>query len=185
MTCSRNKRPTTRRHSVDFVFACGTARRDRTCLLLLVTEAQSLDCQRRGRSRWIACESNAVQAPYQRAQGDQPSRSFRATWRAERESNPHLPFCRRASSPRARLISIVGADKGNRTPLIGLEDRFPTTGYPRCPLGGWWSRPELHRQPLRCHRSALLAELRPHSVNRWNDRELHPDHCRARAVFSC
>ncbi len=57
-----------------------TARRDRTCLILLVMQAQSLDCQRRVkllrrpkvRIQWITCESNAVQAPYQRAQGNQP-----------------------------------------------------------------------------------------------------------------
>lgn len=46
------------------------ARRDRTCLGLLVEQVSSLDGQRR--SSWITRESNTVRAPYQRAQGNQP-----------------------------------------------------------------------------------------------------------------
>ena len=61
------------------------ARRDRTCLVLLVEQVLSLDGQRRvsfvcvgdarthvARRPWITRESNTVRAPYQRAQGDQP-----------------------------------------------------------------------------------------------------------------
>ena len=56
---------------------------------------------------WITCESNAVRAPHQRAQGDQPvvirPRTKGLPRRAERESNPHAPCCRRRSSPENRL----------------------------------------------------------------------------------
>ena len=50
--------------------------------------------------QWITCESNAVRAPYQRVQGDQP---VVIRWRAERELNPRAPCCRRRSSPENRL----------------------------------------------------------------------------------
>lgn len=79
MSCvSRHVPPARCFFEIDGLSPIGTARRDRTCLLLLVMQAQSLDCQRRSfarermPSRWITCESNAVRAPYQRVQGDQP-----------------------------------------------------------------------------------------------------------------
>lgn len=124
---------------------CSTARRDRTCLLLLVTEAQSLDCQRRVRlvgmmvrhpparcaygassrfARRVArsvvdvrpspvraflgsprfvdhlrierSASSVSESPGSPTRRDPSSSSSRA----ERESNPRLPFCRRRSSPR-------------------------------------------------------------------------------------
>lgn len=105
------------------------------------------------RASWITCESNAVRAPYQRVQGDQPVVIRRLClvndWRAERELNPRAPFCRRRSSPENRLeevgavpcwptsrarrtLGLRGAGRGNRTLIVSLEDCGPTVGrYPQ------------------------------------------------------
>lgn len=120
----------------------GAARRDRTCLVLLVEQVLSLDSQRRveraaycvgdarthvARRPWITRESNTVRTPYQRVQGDQPvvirSRVVSLISRAERESNPHTRFCRPRSSSENRLeCDDRGASRGNRTLIISLED---------------------------------------------------------------
>lgn len=124
----------------------GTARRDRTCLVLRVMQVRSLDHQRR--AAWITCESNAVQAPYQRAQGDQP---VVIRGRAGRESNPPAWTCKPRSSSENRLVARAagglhdGANRGSRTLISGLEDRRLALGQMFAQGGIGESRTRIYR----------------------------------------
>ncbi len=71
-------------------------------------------------------ESNTVQAAYQTAQGDQPVLILFVSLREPRGTRT---LTRRVADgdprPENRL-TMVGAGRGNRTLIIGLEDRGPT-----------------------------------------------------------
>jgi hypothetical protein len=70
--------------------SCGTARRDRTCLLLLVTEAQSLDCQRRKHCRGSPANRTQCKLLIRELRVTNPSRSHHVQFESREGIEPSL-----------------------------------------------------------------------------------------------